>query len=60
MFEGTPEVIRSEVDRVMGMDLFLGESRLSEATSIGILVAVGVLFIIFSTMYLTLSKKRDR
>lgn len=60
LFEGTPEVIRSEVDRVMGMNLFLGDSRLSGGASVGILIAVGVIFIIFSTMYLTLSKKKDR
>ena len=60
LFEGTPELIRSEVDRRMGMDLFLGNTQLSEAGKAGILIAVGVVFIIFSTFCLSLSKKKDR
>jgi multidrug/hemolysin transport system permease protein len=59
-FAGTPAVIRSEVDRAMGMDLFLWENRLSAAGKAGILTAVGVVFILLSTLYLSLSKKKDR
>ena len=60
LFDGTPDIIRSEVDRTMGMDLFLGNTQLSEISKAGILVAVGVVFIIFSTLCLTISKKKDR
>ena len=59
-FDGTPEIIRSEVDRTMGMNLFLGDTQLSDPGKAGILIAVGVVFIIFSTLYLTFSKKKDR
>ncbi|MCR5556054.1 MAG: ABC transporter permease [Butyrivibrio sp.] len=60
LFDGTPDIIRSEVDKAMGMDLFFGSTQLSEFGKAGILVAVGVVFIIFSTLCLTLSKKKDR
>ena len=60
LFDGTPEIIRTEVDRTMGMDLFLGNTQLSEMGKAGILVAVGVTFIVLSTLCLTLSKKKDR
>ena len=60
LFDGTPEIIRNEVDKTMGMDLFLGNTQLSEVGKAGILVAVGFVFIIFSTLCLTLSKKKDR
>lgn len=60
LFDGTPDIIRSEVDKAMGMDLFLGSTQLSDAGKAGILVAVGVVFIIFSTLCLTFSKKKDR
>ena len=60
LFDGTPEIIRSEVDKTMGMDLFFGNTQLSETGKVGILVAVGVVFIIFSTLCLSLSKKKDR
>ena len=59
-FDGTPEIIRSEVDKAMGMDLFLGNVQLSEGSKAGILVAVGVVFIVLSTMCLSLGKKKDR
>ena len=59
-FAGTPEIIRSEVDKVMGMDLFFGSTQLSEAGKISILVSVGFVFVILSTMYLSISKKKDR
>ena len=60
LFDGTPEAIRREVDKVMGMDLFLGNNRLPESSCVGILIAVGVIFIFFSTMYITFSKNKDR
>ena len=60
LFDGTPDIIRSEVDKTMGMDLFLGGTQLSEAGKAGILVAVGVVFIVFSTLCLTFVKKKDR
>ena len=59
-FEGTPEIIRSEVDKTMGMDLFLGNNQLSDPGKAGILIAVGVVFIIISTLCLTFGKKKDR
>ncbi len=59
-FEGTPDVIRLEVDKVMGMDLFLGKNQLSEPGKVGILIAVGVVFIAVSTIFLSISKKKDR
>ncbi len=59
-FAGTPDAIRTEVDRVMGMNLFIGESQLSEIQKAGILIAVGVVFIILSTICITLGKKKDR
>ena len=59
-FGGTPEIIRQEVDRAMGMNLFVGDSQLSQVQKIGILIAVGVVFIIFSTICLSLGKKKDR
>ncbi len=59
-FEGTPEIIRSEVDKTMGMDLFLGNNQLSDPGKAGILIAVGVIFIIISTLCLTFGKQKDR
>lgn len=59
-FEGTPEIIRSEVDKTMGMDLFLGNNQLSDPAKAGILIAVSVVFIITSTLCLTFGKKKDR
>jgi multidrug/hemolysin transport system permease protein len=59
-FDGTPEVIRNEVDRVMGMNIFINNNQLSESLKVGILIAVGVVFIILSTILLTISKKKDR
>jgi multidrug/hemolysin transport system permease protein len=59
-FEGTPEIIRSEVDKTMGMDLFLGNNQLSDPGKAGILIAVGVVFIIISTLCLTFGKQKDR
>ncbi len=60
LFDGTPEVIRKEVDRVMGMDLFIGNNQLSEPLKIGILISVGIVFIIISTVCLSISKEKDR
>ncbi|MCR4618964.1 MAG: ABC transporter permease [Lachnospiraceae bacterium] len=60
LFEGTPDIIRQEVDRAMGMDLFVGTNQLSETVKICILLFVGVLFILLSTLHITLSKKKDR
>lgn len=60
LFAGTPEILRQEVDKAMGMDLFLGNSQLSQYGKVGILVLVGLAFIALSTMYLSLSKKKDR
>ena len=60
LFAGTPEILRQEVDKAMGMDLFLGNSQLSQYGKVGILVLVGLTFIALSTMYLSLSKKKDR
>ena len=60
LFDGTPDMIREEVDRVMGMNLFFGERQLSEPGKVGILIAVGVVFIIISTICLSISKKKDR
>ena len=59
-FAGTPEIIQSEVDKAMGMDLFFGSTQLSQCGKVGILIAVGVVFIVFSTVCLTLGKKKDR
>ena len=60
LFSGTPKIIRQEVDKAMGMDLFLGNSQLSQYGKVGILVLVGLTFIALSTMYLSISKKKDR
>lgn len=60
LFGGAPEIIRTEVDKVMGMDLFLGNNQLSEPGKVGILISVGLVFIIVSTFYLTFSKRKDR
>jgi multidrug/hemolysin transport system permease protein len=59
-FEGTPEIIRSEVDKAMGMELFFGNTQLSQYGKVGILIAVGVVFIVLSTICLTVCKKKDR
>lgn len=59
-FDGAPEVMRQEVDRTMGMDLFINNNQLSEPSKVGILIVVGVVFIILSTICLTISKKKDR
>ena len=60
LFDGTPEVIREEVDKAMGMNLFMGDSQLSEPLKVVILISVGVFFIILSTIILSISKKKDR
>ena len=60
LFEGTPEVMRNEVDKAMGMDLFIGETQLSQPEKVVILIGVGVVFIIISTILLSISKKKDR
>lgn len=60
LFGGTPEIIRSEVDRTMGMDIFIYDNQLSQGGKIGILIAVGIVFIVVSTIFITLSKKKDR
>ena len=60
LFEGAPEVIRTEVDKAMGMDLFIGETQLSQPEKVVILIGVGVVFIIISTILLSISKKKDR
>ncbi len=60
LFSGTPEIIRSEVDRTMGMDIFIYDNQLSQGGKIGILIAVGIVFIVVSTIFITLSKKKDR
>ena len=59
-FEGTPEIIRSEVDKAMGMELFFGNTQLSQYGKVGILIAVGGVFIVLSTICLTVCKKKDR
>ncbi|MBP5184655.1 MAG: ABC transporter permease [Lachnospiraceae bacterium] len=60
LFDGMPDMIRTEVDKTMGMDLFIGKNQLSDPAKTVILIAVGAGFIVLSTMYLTLAKKRDR
>lgn len=60
IFDGTPEVIRTKVDQTLGMDLFLGNSQLSQPGKIGILILVGLVFIVLSTVCLSISKKKDR
>lgn len=60
LFDGTPEVMRTEVDRVMGMDIFFGNSQLSDMGKVGILIAVGMFFILLSIICLSLTKKKDR
>ena len=60
LFSGTPEIIRSEVDRTMGMDIFIYDNQLSQGGKIGILIAVGIVFIVVSTIFITFSKKKDR
>ena len=60
LFDGTPDIVRAEVDRTMGMDLFFGNSQLSDLGKVGILIAIGVFFILLSTICLSLSKKKDR
>jgi multidrug/hemolysin transport system permease protein len=60
LFSGTPEIIRQEVDKTMGMDLFLGNSQLSQQGKVGILILVGLVFIVLSTVCLSISKKKDR
>ena len=60
LFDGTPEMMREELDKIMGMDLFFGKNQLSQGSKVGILMAVGVVFVILSTIYITYSKKKDR
>ena len=60
LFDGTPEMMREELDKIMGMDLFFGKNQLSQSSKVGILMAVGVVFVILSTIYITYSKKKDR
>ncbi len=60
LFDGIPEIVREEVDKAMGMDLFVSGSQLSDAGKVGILIGVGVVFIIISTICLSISKKKDR
>ena len=59
-FDGTPEILRTEVDKAMGMELTLYVNQLSDLGKAGILIAVGVAFIIISTLCLSLDKKKDR
>lgn len=60
LFDRTPAVIKEEVDRMMGMELYVGSSQLSDSVKIAILIAIGVIFIILSTVCLSISKKKDR
>ena len=60
LFDGTPELMRRELDKLMGMDLFFGKNQLSQGSKVGILMAVGVVFVILSTIHITYSKKKDR
>lgn len=60
LFDETPKALRAEVDRTMGMNLQIGNYELSEPVKVGILIAVGVVFIIISTICLSISKKKDR
>ncbi len=59
-FDGTPDIIRSEVDKAMGMELIFDGNQLSDPGKAGILIAVGVVFIIVSTLCLSLGKRKDR
>lgn len=60
LFDGTPEIVRSEVDKTMGMELFFGDAALSDAGKAGILIAVGIVFVIISTVCVSLGKRKDR
>jgi len=59
-FGEAPEIMRSEFDKAMGMDFTLFKNELSVGGKIGILVAVGLIFSVLATLYLTYSKKKDR
>ena len=60
LFEGIPEAVRETVDLEMGMKMTLFEKELSAGGKVGILIIVGVVFMLLSTLYLTYSKKKDR
>ena len=60
LFDKTPAMIREELDKLMGMDLYFDKNQLSQGSKVGILMAVGVVFVILSTIYITYSKKKDR
>ncbi len=60
LFDGTPEIIRETVDLEMGMKMTLFEKELSAGSKVGILIIVGLIFMLISTLYLTYSKKKDR
>ncbi|MCR5418406.1 MAG: ABC transporter permease [Lachnospiraceae bacterium] len=60
IFDGIPDIFRAETDKAMGMDLFLGNSQLSQPGKAGILILVGFVFIALSTLCLSISKKKDR
>ena len=59
-FGEAPEMMRTEFDKAMGMDFTLFKNELSVGGKIGILVAVGLIFSVLATLYLTYSKKKDR
>lgn len=60
LFDGTPALMREELDRIMGMDLYFDKNQLSQGSKMVILLGVGIVFVILSTIYITYSKKKDR
>ncbi len=59
-FTGLPSEIRSETDLAMGTSLKFFQNELSQASKIGILVMVGVVFMVLCSIVLTYSKRKDR
>ncbi len=59
-FEGCPELVRTIFDEEMGIELSFFEKSLSMSEQVVILLGVGVMFALFSLVYIKFSKKSDR
>ncbi|WP_408071682.1 ABC transporter permease [Butyrivibrio sp. JL13D10] len=59
-FTGLPSEARSTTDLAMGTKLTLFENELSQPAEIGILVMVGLVFMVLCSVVLTYSKRKDR
>ncbi len=59
-FTGLPGEAKSQTDLAMGTTLTLFENELSQGAKIGILVTVGIVFMVLCSVVLTYSKRKDR